>query len=300
VEAWLPLPVWPEFLAERIIDLPGSGCQNSWFEGFVLVIMGTNGCCLMKKMSLSKVLIRRGLAQDEHAATALVLAGAVLVDEQRIDKPGSLVSPEARIRIKSRSGKYVSRGGLKLEAALNRFKIEVSEKACVDLGASTGGFTDCLLQHGASVVYAFDVGRGQLDWKLQQDPRVIRRDAVNVRYLEPDSLDREPDLVTIDLSFISLRKVLPAVRRLKPAQVVALVKPQFEADREEVEKGGIISDGSVRQQILERVKKFANETGWQVLGCISSPIRGQKGNEEYLLWLCPSRCEAVNRTEVRP
>lgn len=254
----------------------------------------------MKKMPLARILIQRGLAQDEHAAIALVLAGTVLVDEQRIDKPGSLVSSEARIRIKSRSGKYVSRGGLKLEAALKHFEIDVSQKVCVDLGASTGGFTDCLLQRGASLVYAFDVGRGQLDWKLQQDPRVIRRDGVNVRYLEPGCLDSEPDLVTIDLSFISLEKVLPAVRGLRPGQVVALVKPQFEADREEVGKGGIIRDESVRQQILGRVKKLANETGWRVLGCIPSPIRGQKGNEEYLLWLRPDRCGAVSPTEVRP
>jgi len=214
------------------------------------------------------------------------LTGRVLVGEQRIDKPGTAVDPSLKIRLKGGDQeRYVSRGGLKLEAALRGLSIDVNQAVCLDLGASTGGFTDCLLRHGARVVYAFDVGKGQLDWKLQKDPRVKVKDSINVRNLHPSLVEERVDLITIDLSFISLRLVLPGLRQFAPVKVLALVKPQFEAERDEVGPGGIIRSDDLRQAIVQRIKQHAEDLGFALLGETPSPIPGQKGNREYFLLL---------------
>ena len=196
-----------------------------------------------------------------------------------------MVNTQAPVRIKGERLPYVSRGGLKLEAALRHFQLSVQDSVCMDLGASTGGFTDCLLQHGARRVHAFDVGRGQLDWKLAQDQRVVVHDNFNVRRLTPSDVGEPVDLITIDLAFISLRQVLPALRQFPAAQIVALVKPQFEAAREEVGEGGIIRSPELQEEILERVKTFACAEGFEILGDVPSPIAGQKGNREFLILL---------------
>lgn len=238
-------------------------------------------------------LLDLGLAEDLHQAQALILSGRVLANEQRLDKPGMRVSLDARIRVKQKGCRYVSRGGLKLEGALRELGIDPTGWVCLDLGASTGGFVDCLLQHGASKVYAFDVGRGQLDWSLQRDPRVVMRDGVNVRFVGAEMLEELPKLVTLDLSFISLLQVLPAVRLLEPDSVLALVKPQFEASREEVEEGGLVRDPDVRSRILERFQSRVEEEGWIVENRVASTVRGQKGNQEYFYLLRPGPHESV-------
>lgn len=229
--------------------------------------------------------MERSLARDPKEAQALILGGTVFVDGQRIDKAGTLLDSHSDIQIVSRQGKYVSRGGLKLEAALRFFGVPVSHKVCLDLGASTGGFTDCLLRHGARKVYAFDVGHGQLDWKLRQDVRVVVKEGVNVRYLDISMVSESVDLITIDLSFISLRLVLPRLAHFPDAQTIALVKPQFEARREEVGPGGIIRSTELQREIVKGVIDFAEEKGFTVLGEVPSPIEGQKGNQEYFIHL---------------
>jgi len=215
----------------------------------------------------------------------LILSGRILVDDQRAETAGGLVDDAAEIRIKGERLAYVSRGGLKLEAALREFHVPVAGKICADLGASTGGFTDCLLKHGAARVHAFDVGKGQLDWRLRQDPRVVVHDDFNARYLRPNDVEEPVDLITLDLSFISLTKVLPALRAFARVLIIALVKPQFEAERGEVGSGGVIQSPELQAEIVGRVKRFAVAGGFQLLGETPSPIPGQKGNREFLLLL---------------
>lgn len=239
----------------------------------------------MSKKRLDELLIERELAEDKSHALALLMKGAVLVDGQKQEKPGTRVDSNARVKIIDRSEKFVSRGGLKLEAALDVFSIDVQGSVCIDLGASTGGFTDCLLKRGAARVFAFDVGKGQLHWALQQDPRVVVKDGFNVRFLTPSDVEGEPDLVTGDLSFISLRQIAPALSLFKKSTFLLLVKPQFEADRGEVEAGGVIRREELRLEILERVKGSFTDDGFEVLGESLSPIAGQKGNREYFLLL---------------
>jgi 23S rRNA (cytidine1920-2'-O)/16S rRNA (cytidine1409-2'-O)-methyltransferase len=239
----------------------------------------------MAKTRLDDLLVQKGLAEDRKEALALILGGRVLLQEQRADKPGMPVDQRAEVRIKGAKQAYVSRGGLKLEAALESFRISVDDSVCLDLGASTGGFTDCLLQHGARRVHAFDVGRGQIDWKLRTDPRVIVHDDFNVRYLEVSDVREAIDLITIDLSFISLRKILPSLRAFAPVSVIALVKPQFEAERSEVGEGGLIESAELQRDILNRVKESAVRAGFAYRGEMESPIPGQKGNREFLLYL---------------
>ncbi len=238
-----------------------------------------------QRLRLDELLVRRGLAPDRKLAGALILRGAVLVENQRILQAGTQVKADAGLRVKETAGRYVSRAGGKLAAALGTFQVRVSGRICWDLGASTGGFTDCLLQEGAARVYAVDVGRGLLHWNLQTDERVIRRDGVNVRYLDPEQIGEKPDLITVDLSFISLRLVLPGLSRLSPATIVALVKPQFEARRSEVEAGGVITDDSLRTRVIERLRDELTELGVQVLADTPSSIAGQKGNREHF-FLC--------------
>ncbi len=238
----------------------------------------------MLRKRLDRLLVERGLAEDPRQAAALIMRGLVRVNGQQIDKSGAPVGVDSEIAVEPLS-RYVSRGGLKLEGALASSGADAGGKICLDLGSSTGGFTDCLLQRGARRVYAFDVGQGQLDWKLRQDPRVVVREKVNVRHLHPDQLEEAPDLVAIDLSFISLRLILPPLKRFGPLEILALVKPQFEAEREEVEPGGVIRDPQVRQRVVERVVAFARECGFEVVQEIPSPVPGAKGNREVFLFL---------------
>ncbi len=236
------------------------------------------------KLRLDVLLLQRGLVDSREQGRRLIEAGQVLVGDQLIDKPGTQVPADAEVRLKA-SLPYVSRGGLKLAAALESFAIDPAGKVCVDVGASTGGFTDCLLQHGASRVYAVDVGYGQLAWSLRQDSRVVVLERTNIRYLE--SLPEPCDLATIDVSFISLELVLPVVLRLlKPgADIVALVKPQFEAGKDQVGKGGVIRDPAVHRAVLEKICRWAEANGLSVMGLVRSPLLGPAGNIEFLAHL---------------
>lgn len=248
------------------------------------------------KTRLDKLLVDQGHAASRERAQALILAGRVLVDEQRVDKPGTAVHAEAMIRLLGSDLKYVSRGGLKLEQALEHWKIVLTGAACVDIGASTGGFTDCMLQSGASGVLAVDTGYGQIAQKLRDDPRVILRERTNARLLTQGELiegDAVPVFFTMDVSFISVTLVLPAVLAAlsTPSQrwtgeAVILVKPQFEAGRGNVGKGGIVRDPDVRQQAVERVRACVLEHGGSGIEVIDSPILGMEGNHEYLLHAC--------------
>jgi len=227
------------------------------------------------------LLVTRGLATSRQAAQKLILAGEVFIGENRADKPGMPVAADAPVHIRQ-GMPYVSRGGLKLAAALDAFALNVADLTCADVGASTGGFTDCLLQRGAVRVYAIDVGYGQIDWKLRRDPRVVMMERTNARYLE--SLPELVDLATVDASFISLTLILPKVHGwLKPdGQVVTLVKPQFEAGRDQVGKGGVVRDPTVRADVLRRVLLWANARELTPLGAIRSPLTGPAGNVEFL------------------
>ncbi len=242
-----------------------------------------------KRQRIDVLLVERGLAESRTKAQALVMAGAVVVGEARVDKPGALVDPAAPIRLKEDAApqRYVSRGALKLERALEAFPVEPRGKVCADLGASTGGFTDLLLQRGAAKVYAVDVGYGQLHPRLRGDPRVVVRERENARTLTAESLGERVALVVGDLSFISLRLVLPAVKAiLEPrGEAVLLVKPQFEVGKGEVGKGGVVRDDAKRRAALEAVEAAARGLGFEVLGEAESPIEGPAGNREWLLAL---------------
>ncbi|MFL5303174.1 MAG: TlyA family RNA methyltransferase [Anaeromyxobacteraceae bacterium] len=242
-----------------------------------------------KRQRVDLLLVERGLAASRTQAQALVMAGAVVAGEQRVDKPGQLVDAEAALRVKADAApqKYVSRGALKLEKALETFPVDPAGKVCADLGASTGGFTDLLLQRGAAKVYAVDVGYGQLHPRLRSDPRVVVRERENARYLTAAALGERVALVTGDLSFISLRLLLPAVKDLLLARgdAILLVKPQFEVGKGEVGKGGVVRDEAKRRGALEAVKAAAVELGFEVTGEAESPIEGPAGNREWLLGL---------------
>ena len=240
----------------------------------------------MQRERIDKLLVDKGLADSRTKAQALVMSASVLVDEQLVNKPSEKFSPEANIRIKARTDNhgYVGRGGLKLEAALHQFAVEVSGFVCLDVGASTGGFTDCLLQHGASRVIALDVGHNQIDWKLRNDPRVEVREGVNARYLSPEDFETRFDLITIDVAFISAAKILPAVVPLLTdrGRIVTLIKPQFEVGKGEVGKGGIVKDPAQHQRVITDVNSRAESLGLIVQGVIESPIKGADGNVEFL------------------
>ena len=241
----------------------------------------------VRRERIDKLLVERGLAESRTKAQAMVMAGVVLVNEQRVEKASDQFLPDAQIRIKHAddpTSRYVGRGGLKLEAALREFQIDVRRLVCLDVGASTGGFTDCLLQNGAAKVFAIDVGHNQIDWRLRNDPRVEVREGVNARYLEPQDFPVRFDLVVIDVSFISLIKIFPSVvTLLKPhASMVVLIKPQFEVGRGEVGKGGIIRDEQKRLRVVAEVNEFAATLQLRVEGVVESPIHGAEGNIEYL------------------
>jgi 23S rRNA (cytidine1920-2'-O)/16S rRNA (cytidine1409-2'-O)-methyltransferase len=241
----------------------------------------------MKRERIDKLLVERGLAESRTKAQAIVMAGAVLANEQRISKPSDLIPVDAEIRVKGAddpASRYVGRGGLKLEAALGEFQIDVGEYVCLDVGASTGGFTDCLLQHGARKVIAVDVGHNQIDWRLRTDARVEVREGVNARYLKPEDFDTQFDLIVMDVSFISATKVLPAlVPLMKPdGRLVTLIKPQFEVGRGEVGKGGIVREPEKRARVVHEVTHAAEQLGLMNLGVLESPIQGADGNVEFL------------------
>mgnify|MGYP001058938383 CR=1 FL=1 len=251
-----------------------------------------------RKRRIDLWLVERGFADTRHRAQALLLAGKVLVNQQKVEKPGQLVDPEAEIRVLEEL-RFASRGGLKLQAALDHFRIQVSGRVCADLGASTGGFTDCLLQNGARAVHAYDVGKGQMAWKLRQDPRVWIHDEFNVRDITFEDLPEQVSLATVDLSFISLTKVLlplTTAMRLRfelwqdrpealRQELLLLVKPQFEVGKGEVGKGGIVRDPAKRQKVLRSIEDFAMRTGLEAMGSMPAPIPGWKGNQEFLLYL---------------
>ena len=242
---------------------------------------------MSEKLRLDLLLVTRNLTSNHAKAQALIMAGQVRVDGQVIIKPATKVSPQAEITI-DQGARFVSRGGEKLQAALERFPIQVQGRICADVGASTGGFTDCLLQHGASKVYAIDVGKGILDWKLRNDPRVVVMESTNARYVTV--LPEPVSLVTMDASFISLKILLPVVRgwfdETQVGEGVFLVKPQFEAERREVARGkGVIRDPEVHRRVLLEVLTFAQQHGFVVRGVVRSPVRGPKGNVEFLAWV---------------
>ncbi len=241
----------------------------------------------MPKLRLDTLLMERGLAPSRERARALILAGKVLVNGQVVSKAGAPVAAEAAVSLKEPDIPYVSRGGVKLAAALRDFGLNVAGKVALDVGASTGGFTDCLLQAGAARVYAVDVGYGQLDWRLRQDPRVISRERLNARYLTADALPEPVEVAVIDVSFISLKLILPPVSALvKPGgEIIVLVKPQFEVGKGQVGKGGVVRDPAVQLQAVAEVTAAAEFLGLRAAGCLPSPILGPKGNQEYLLRL---------------
>lgn len=255
----------------------------------------------LKKVRLDLLLVDRGLAASRDRARALILAGAVRVDGQPVTKAGAPTAADAALTLDAPDHPYVGRGGLKLAHALDSFRLDVQGRLALDIGASTGGFTDVLLQRGAARVAAIDVGHNQLDWKLRSDPRVLVKEGVNARALQPSDLPpdlRQFDLVTIDVSFISLRHVLPVVPPvLAPGgSVIALIKPQFESRREEVGKGGIVRDATVQARVVAEIVAAADTLGLVRAGLVDSPITGMEGNREYLVWLRP---RAMAETDER-
>ena len=241
----------------------------------------------MKKIRLDQLVFDLGLAESRERAKTTVMSGLVFVNGQRADKPGMQVSPDVNVEVKGTALPYVSRGGLKLEKALKVFPIVVNGKVCIDCGASTGGFTDVLLKNGAAKVYSVDVGYGQLAWSLRNDERVVNMERTNIRYISSEQIPEPLDICVMDLSFISVKLVLPAVCALlkNDAQLVCLIKPQFEAGREEVGKKGVVRDKAVHLSVIESVLSFAPTVGMTVMGLDFSPIKGPEGNREYLCYM---------------
>ena len=239
------------------------------------------------KERLDLLLVNRGLAPSREKAKTMIMEGNVFVENEREDKAGSMFDTEAKIEIKGNTLKYVSRGGLKLEKAMTHFDIELNDKVCMDIGASTGGFTDCMLQNGAKKVYSVDVGYGQFAWKLRQDPRVVCMEKTNIRYVTPEEIPDRIQFVSIDVSFISLTKVLGPVKALMEpdGEVVCLIKPQFEAGREKVGKKGVVREKSTHREVIQKIMDYAMSIGFDLCALDFSPIKGPEGNIEYLLHL---------------
>lgn len=248
----------------------------------------------MKKVRLDQLVYDLGLTESRERAKTTIMSGLVFVNGQRADKPGMPVSPEVKVDVHGEAIPFVSRGGFKLDKALKVFPVDPTGKICIDCGASTGGFTDVLLQHGAARVYAVDVGYGQLAWKLRTDARVVNLERVNLRYLTGEQVPEKLDLAVMDVSFISIRLVLPAVKKLlkENADLVCLIKPQFEAGREEVGKKGVVRDQSVHLEVINAVLNFVPTIGLTPLGLDFSPIKGPEGDIEYLCWLKNGSCNA--------
>jgi len=245
------------------------------------------GVCVNKKIRLDVLLVEKGLQESRQKAQATIMSGLVYVNQQKVDKPGTPVAEDAVLEVRGSALRYVSRGGLKLEKAMAVWPIDLNGAVCMDIGASTGGFTDCMLQNGAKKVYAVDVGYGQLAWSLRSDSRVVCLERTNARYLSHEIIPEEPDFSSVDVSFISLKLILPAIAGvLRPGgRVVCLIKPQFEAGREKVGKKGVVRDPSVHLEVLERFLCHAKESGFTVIDLTYSPIRGPEGNIEYLGFL---------------
>lgn len=237
------------------------------------------------KKRLDVLLVEQGLADSREKAKAIIMSGIVYVDNNKEDKAGTTFEETARIEVRGNTLKYVSRGGLKLEKAMNNFGVTLDGKVCMDVGASTGGFTDCMLQNGAVKVYSVDVGHGQLAWKLRNDERVVCMEKTNIRYVTPDDISDVIEFASIDVSFISLTKVLPAVRKLMTpdGEIVCLIKPQFEAGREKVGKKGVVRELSTHIEVVQMIVDYARANGFRTLHLSYSPIKGPEGNIEYLL-----------------
>jgi len=256
------------------------------------------------KERLDILLVNRGLAPSREKAKTMIMEGNVFVNNNREDKAGSQFPDDCQIEIKGNTLKYVSRGGLKLEKAMTHFGISLDGKVCMDIGASTGGFTDCMLQNGASKVYAVDVGYGQFAWKLRQDERVVCMEKTNIRYVTPADIDDALDFASVDVSFISLTKVLPPARELlkEHGQMVCLIKPQFEAGREKVGKKGVVREKSVHEEVINKIITFALENGFSVHNLEYSPIKGPEGNIEYLVYIekddNPKKEDSVDLHEI--
>ncbi len=239
------------------------------------------------KQRLDLLLVEKGLCESREKAKALIMAGQVFIDGQKCDKAGENIDISKTPEIRGETLKYVSRGGLKLEKALSEFPVNLKDRVCMDIGASTGGFTDCMLQNGAKKVFAVDVGYGQFSWKLRNDPRVVNMERTNIRYVTPENIGENIEFASIDVSFISLRLVLPVLYELLKdgGEAVALIKPQFEAGRGQVGKKGVVRDIKVHYSVIENVLEFAKSAGFAALGLSYSPIKGPEGNIEYLLYL---------------
>lgn len=255
----------------------------------------------MSKQRLDALLVEQGFYETRSKAQAAIMAGLVLVNDLKVDKPGTQVADGVKVKIIGNKLPYVSRGGLKLEKALKVFSISMDNKVVADIGASTGGFTDCSLQNGARKVYAIDVGYGQLAWSLRTDERVVNMERTNVRYLDESSLPEKIEIATIDVAFISLDKVLPAVKRIlsSDACVMALIKPQFEAGKEKVGKKGVVRDSKVHEEVIEKVVAMAKAEGFGIGGLDYSPIKGPEGNIEYLLFLTQNQTDDIDIALIR-
>ena len=239
------------------------------------------------KERLDKLLVDRGIAQSRDRARGMIMAGKVAVDGRRIEKPGTQIDVESKLALQEEESHYVSRGGEKLEGALNAFAIDPRGMVAMDVGASTGGFTDCILQRGAEKVYAVDVGYGQLAWRLQKDPRVVNLERRNIRYLRREEVEEEIDLILIDASFISIEKFLPHLLGFlkRGGAILGLIKPQFEVGRREVGKGGVVREAALHKRVIDRVSDFSRGLGLRVLGVTESPLLGPKGNREFFIYL---------------
>ena len=253
------------------------------------------------KKRLDVLLVEQGLADSREKAKAIIMSGIVYVDNNKEDKAGTIFEETARIEVRGNTLKYVSRGGLKLEKAMNNFGVTLEGKVCMDVGASTGGFTDCMLQNGAVKVYSVDVGHGQLAWKLRNDERVVCMEKTNIRYVTPDDIDDVIEFASIDVSFISLTKVLPAVRELMTpgGEIVCLIKPQFEAGREKVGKKGVVRELSTHIEVVQMIVDYARANGFRTLHLSYSPIKGPEGNIKYLLHITKDESRENEEFDIR-
>ena len=253
------------------------------------------------KERLDVLLVKRNLAESREKAKALIMSGIVYVNGQKEDKAGTTFDETAPIEVRGNTLKYVSRGGLKLEKAMTHFGVELKGKICMDVGASTGGFTDCMLQNGAVKVYSVDVGHGQLAWKLRNDERVVCMEKTNIRYVTPDDIEDRIEFASIDVSFISLTKVLPPVKELltDDGEIVCLIKPQFEAGREKVGKKGVVRDQKVHVEVVEMIVDFARQIGFKTLDLSYSPIKGPEGNIEYLLYITKDQTKENKEFDIK-
>ena len=253
------------------------------------------------KERLDVMMVNRGLAESREKAKAIIMSGIVYVDGQKEDKAGSMFDETANVEVRGTTLKYVSRGGLKLEKAMDCFGVSLAGKVAMDVGSSTGGFTDCMLQNGAVKVYSVDVGHGQLAWKLRNDERVVCMEKTNIRYVTPDDIEDRIEFASIDVSFISLTKVLPPVKELltDDGEIVCLIKPQFEAGREKVGKKGVVRDQKVHVEVVEMIVDFARQIGFKTLDLSYSPIKGPEGNIEYLLYITKDQTKENKEFDIK-